>query len=105
MLTPEYANPELVRGEPITTASDVYSLGVLLYVLLTGRRPHRGPMTTAPEIERAICEEEPTRPSLAVGHDSEAASMREGTPEKLRRRLQGDLDNVLLLALRKDSAR
>lgn len=96
-LTPEYASPEQIRGQPVTTATDVYSLGVLLYVLLTGARPYPGAMSTPTEIERAICQEEPRKPSAAV--DGDAAGRRVG------RRLQGDLDNIVLMALRKDPQR
>ena len=103
LLTPEYASPEQVRGEPITTAADVYSLGVLLYLLLTGRHPYYQEIFSPAEIERAICEVEPEKPSVVVMR--EAAEAREGTPEKLRRRLQGDLDNIVLMALRKDVSR
>lgn len=114
-LTPESASPEQVRGEPITTASDIYSLGVLLYGLLTGHRPYRGTVSSPAEIERAICEEEPERPSVVVmggiagpegGTPPDAVSrVREGTPDKLRRRLEGDLDNIVLMALRKEPQR
>jgi serine/threonine protein kinase len=116
-LTPEYASPEQVRGEVITTAADVYSLGVLLYVLLTGHRPYRGAMTSAAEIERAICEEEPERPSVAVmreaaregGSDANRAPVHEArgesTPAKLRRRLDGDVDAIVLKALQKEPQR
>ena len=91
VLTPESASPEQVRGEPVTVATDVYSLGVLLYRLLTGRSPYRGGMATDPEIVRAICDEEPLRPSDAVVGQ--------------RRDLRGDLDLITLKALRKDPAR
>jgi serine/threonine-protein kinase len=91
-LTPEYASPEQVRGEPVTTASDIYSLGVLLYWLLTSRSPYRSPMTSPVEIERAICEEEPVKPSAAVG-------------KREARELKGDLDTVVLMALRKEPRR
>src|SRR5262249_54245838 len=61
-LTPEYASPEQIRGEPITTASDVYSLGVVLYQLLTGRSPYPGETRTSHELARAVCELDPGRP-------------------------------------------
>ena len=73
VMTPECASPEQVRGETVTTASDVYSLGVLLYHLVTGRRPYRFKNLTPGEIERCICSEEPEKPSVAVGQVGEAA--------------------------------
>ena len=92
-LTPEYASPEQVRGEPITTASDVYSLGVLLYELLTGVRPLEFATQQPSEIERIVCTVEPRKPSTVatVSHD--------------RRQLSGDLDTIMLTALNKDPTR
>ncbi len=94
-LTPAYASPEQVRGEVVTTVSDVYSLGALLYELLTGRSPHRFETTHPPPsaLWRVIGESPPARPSQVVDDP------------RLRRRLRGDLDNILLTALRKEPAR
>jgi serine/threonine protein kinase/tetratricopeptide (TPR) repeat protein len=105
-MTPEYASPEQVRGEPITTASDVYSLGVLLYELLTGRRPYRLKAGNVHEIARAICEDEPEKPSTAVVRSERGALPAvDGDPARLGRRLAGDLDNIVLMAMRKDPRR
>jgi eukaryotic-like serine/threonine-protein kinase len=109
MLTPSYASPEQVKGGAITTASDVYALGVLLYELLAGRSPYE--TTGAPyEIERAICEKQPERPSAALFRAGaptaeQIAQDRNTRPPVLRRRLQGDLDNIILMALRKEPQR
>lgn len=119
-MTPEYASPEQVRGEPVTTASDVYSLGVMLYELLAGSPPYRIGRATLPELERVICLEEPQRPSAAVLQpdpqaDRSSADRRapggisaargEPSPQKLSERLAGDLDNIVLMALRKEPQR
>lgn len=105
LMTPEYASPEQVRGLPVTPASDVYSLGVLMYELLTGRRPYRLQSYAPHEMARIICEEEPTRPSemIATVGRVHYAEERGATPEELRSELAGNLDNIILKALRKDA--
>ncbi len=105
LLTPEYAAPEQVRGERITTAVDVYQLGVLLYELLTGVRPFRLAERAQREMERAILEEEPTRPSTAVTTGKGEGALVPTDPERLRRELSGELDHLVLMALRKEPVR
>jgi serine/threonine protein kinase len=117
VLTPGYASPKQVKGEPITTASDVYSLGVVLYELLTGHHPYRQANSTPQEIARAVCEVEPERPSTAVrrmetreeDRDSQgpsaAAKIFDSATGKRGKLLRGDLDNIVLMALRKDPQR
>ena len=124
LFTPDYASPEQVSGGAITTASDVYSLGVVLYQLLTGVQAHRFTSKTPADVERAICEGETPSPSSAVAalaaasgrasdsapdavpHDAEQiARVRRTRPDRLKRRLAGDLDTIVMKALHKDPAR
>ncbi|MEM8932964.1 MAG: tetratricopeptide repeat protein, partial [Acidobacteriota bacterium] len=117
LMTPDYASPEQVRGEPITVASDVYSLGVLLYELLTGHRPYRINSRRPDEVVRVVCEEDPVRPSLMVRRpkaqggsgediDPEAlATLRGRSARKLQRRLAGDLDVIIAKAMHKEPER
>ncbi|MCH8824114.1 MAG: protein kinase [Planctomycetes bacterium] len=122
VMTPEYASPEQVRGYPLTTVSDVYSLGVLLYELMSGHRPYHLRSRVQAEIVRAICEDVPEKPSTSISRvestrDSTApgttatvtpesvSKERESRPEKLKKLLAGDIDNIVLMAMRKEPQR
>lgn len=102
-LTPEYASPEQIAGEPITTASDIYSLGVLLYELLTGECPYNLGPSTREALEQAIRTIEPISPSRAVVSDA-VARARGSNVKELSRALRGDLDAIILKALKKAPA-
>jgi eukaryotic-like serine/threonine-protein kinase len=114
ILTPENAAPEQVLGRPITTATDIYALGVLLYQLLTGRSPYRLLSYSQLQLERAICMDDPVRPSQMVlaklngetDDDRSRISDRRGlSPQRLRARLSGDLDAIISMAMRKEPDR
>jgi serine/threonine protein kinase len=95
MITPEYASPEQVRGEPVSTASDVYMLGAVLFELLTGEQAHKLKDYSPAHIAEAVCQTETERPSEVVARSEPS----------LRRSLEGDLDNIVLTALRKERER
>jgi eukaryotic-like serine/threonine-protein kinase len=109
VMTPDHASPEQVRGHAITTSSDVYVLGVLLYKLLAGTGPFVIPSMRLTDIERAICEKDPPLPSHCVNIDESdilgIAKARNTTAGRLRRTLGGDLDNIVLMAMRKEPER
>jgi serine/threonine-protein kinase len=108
VMTPGYASPEQVRGEAISTASDVYALGVVLYELLCGHSPYRVESGLPHELEAAILEQIPERPSQALdrgGSVETVCAARRARPRELRRKLRGDLDTIVLTALRKEPRR
>lgn len=107
-VTPEYASPEQVRGGSVNTVSDVYSLGMLLYELLTERPPYRFKNQLPQEIARVICEQEPERPSHAIADfGMQNAESKDNPQSEIHnpKSLRGDIDNIVLMALRKDPAR
>jgi serine/threonine protein kinase len=114
ILTPRYASPEQIKGEAMTIATDVYSLGVVMYELLTGRSPYELVNGNTQEFAQEVCEREPQKPSLAVLRSSAAedgspenrsGAFREISHEKVSKQLRGDIDNIVLMALRKEPSR
>jgi serine/threonine-protein kinase len=116
VMTPDYASPEQVRGESLTTGSDVYALGIVLYELLAGRRPYQIRTGAARELLELVCEREPERPSSWAKRQppndepdaptpAAIASARNMTPDRLQRELAGDLDAIVMMALRKEPRR
>lgn len=114
-LTPNYASPEQIQGKAITTASDIFALGVVLYKLLTGRLPHRFDDLNLDDLERQLVGQRPPRPSSIVGRSTvtvgkrdkepsaqEIAELRGVRPKQLQRQLTGDLDCIVLKALHTD---
>jgi serine/threonine protein kinase/tetratricopeptide (TPR) repeat protein len=107
MMTPAYASPEQVRGEKVGVQSDIYSLGVILYELLTGRKPYYFKVNRVEEAIRVICESEPLRPSATQGNKN-GETLKENAPKfqtPNRKSLRGDLDNIILKALKKEPMR
>jgi tetratricopeptide (TPR) repeat protein len=117
LMTPEYASPEQIRGEPVTTVSDVYLLGLILYRLLTGRYPYALKGRSAWDVERLLCFEDPPKPSAAVTDSDNTlhngitskpnvnSAKPEIRPRTLSHQLRGDLDNIILKAICKEPSR
>jgi len=101
-VTPEYTSPEQIRGDALTTTSDVYSLGVVLFELLVGQKPFEFKSRSLTEIERMICETEPSKPSTVLRQTMLQTSRAGPNGSRPPKRIAGDLDNIVLMALRKE---
>ncbi|HEX8249366.1 MAG TPA: serine/threonine-protein kinase, partial [Pyrinomonadaceae bacterium] len=101
MMTPEYASPEQILGQPVTTAADIYSLGVVLYELLTGHKPFKIKSKNPVEISKIITDSEPVKPSSVITRDRKFTTWQMAVSTQLR----GDLDNIILMAIRKEPER
>ena len=113
VMTPSHASPEQIRGDIITTASDIYVLGLLLYDLLAGRKPYQFEGSSLSDMERIVCENEPPLPSGALAELArespellaDIAQCRSTTAVRLQKDLEGDLDNIVMMAMHKDASR
>lgn len=101
-MTLNYASPEQIRGEPISVGSDVYALGVLLYYLLSGQSPYEVSTDSVHELQTSILEQEPRKPSAVVSTTSTSLHKANLNPQTVSRLLSGDLDNIVLMAIRKE---
>jgi len=113
ILTPRYASPEQIKGEPMTIATDVYSLGVVMYELLTGRSPYELVNGNTQEFAQEVCDREPQKPSLAIlrspaedgNPENRSGAFGQISHERVSKQLRGDIDNIVLMALRKEPSR
>ena len=102
LLTPRYASPEQLRGELVNTLSDIFSLGVILYEMLTGAWPFGDPKSTVDGVDRVLHGRAPGAPAQAVSQD--AAAERSASRERLRRQMEGDLSTIVLKMLESEPA-